>query len=140
MYHSCEFPMLRKPVGGVAQARIADHLSAGASTSSRHLRHLGTESKQMSGKGTPFPDKNVFFRQLSGNKRFNQDEISHCEFEFPMSRKPVGGEAQARIAEHLSAGASTSSRHPRCFTQVSQVIKLAERQRKFEGVTLIRRL
>ena len=61
-----------------------------------------------------------FFDKLSGNKRFNPDKISHCEFEFPMLRKPVGGVAQARIAEHLSAGVTTSSRHLRHLSTESK--------------------
>ena len=62
-----------QPVGGGTQARIAQHLSAGAPTSAGLSATLSL-NKKTSGETGLFPDKNEFRPGSSGRNRFNPDK------------------------------------------------------------------
>lgn len=68
--------MPRKPAGGGAQARIAQHLSAGAPTSAGLPATLTQNKKNVRG-NRPISGQNEFRPSSSGRKRFSLDEISH---------------------------------------------------------------
>ena len=101
-----------QPAGGGAQARIAQHLNAGAPTSAG-LHATLTLNKKTSGETGLFPDKMNFDPVHPAENVLVWTKYRTAEFaEHPVSRKPVGGGAQARIAQHLSAGALTSAGLP----------------------------
>ena len=71
-YRTAEFaehPVSRKPVGGGAQARIAQHLSARAPTSAGLPATLSLNKKNVRG-NRPISGQNVFSTQFIRQKTF----------------------------------------------------------------------
>ena len=103
-----------QPVGGGAQARIAQHLSAGAPTSAGLPATLSL-NKKTSGETGLFPDKNEFRPSSSGRKRFSLDEISRLRIcgtsSVPQAVRRRGSGANCAAPERRSPDLRRPPRH-----------------------------